>query len=165
MSSISGLRSTKMLPDHLDEVLLIEETSHAAPWSRGMFLEEMSNRISRQLVFNIDLLVVGYICFWQVLEECHVLNIGVHPEFRRQGFGAAIMDFLENMCRNDHIERIILDVGRRNISARKLYTKCGFKVIGFRKNYYREIKDDALVMEKRLTPLIITSPNEDSDIE
>jgi len=150
MRRICGLRTTKMLPEHLDEIMSIEGTSYATPWSRDMFLEEMSNRIARQLVFNLDDLIIGYICFWQVLEESHVLNLGVHPEFRRHGYGTLIMNSLEKLCKSDHIERIILDVGRRNVSARNLYRKCGFKVIGFRKNYYTDIGDDALVMEKRL---------------
>ncbi len=67
------------------------------------------------------------------------------------GLGTFMMDYLERSCRQRRLNRILLDVGRRNVPARNLYKRCGFESIGFRKNYYAEIQDDALVMEKRLS--------------
>lgn len=133
---------------HLEEVIAIERASFATPWSRDMFLGEMSNRVSRQIVFKTGETLVGYLCFWEVLDEAHLMNIAVRPELRGQGYGKYMMAHLEAICLRDDIRRIILEVGRRNVAAKNLYRKCGFSTIGFRKNYYPTVPDDALVMEK-----------------
>lgn len=150
MSEESRVSHGPMGHSDLEAVLAIEATSFAAPWTRNMFLEEMSNRTAELVVFRAEDRVVGYLCYWSVVDEAHLLNIAVHPAHRRRGLGKLIMGRLESSCRESGLNRILLDVGRRNKPARELYKSCGFKSIGFRKNYYAEIQDDALVMEKRL---------------
>jgi [ribosomal protein S18]-alanine N-acetyltransferase len=144
------LEPARMQPSDLDEVLAIEKASFASPWSRDMFLEEMDNRNARLMVFRLEGRIIGYICFWMVMDEAHLLNIAVHPEQRGQGHGKAIMAYLESVCVREGLNRLLLEVGRRNGPARSLYKKLGFSSIGFRKQYYAVIKDDALVMEKWL---------------
>jgi len=134
----------------LDDVLAIESVSFSAPWSRNMFVEEMHNRNAYLTAFKREGKLAGYICFWAVLDEAHVLNVAVRPDLRRQGVGKAIMAYLESKCRELGLKRIILEVGRRNNPARNLYRQCGFSSIGFRKRYYTSDNDDALVMEKWL---------------
>ena len=136
--------------EDLEEVLSIEKGSFPTPWSRNMFLEEMENRNSRLIVFKIEDAIVGYVCFWAVLDEAHLLNIAVHPAKRHQGFGRLIMAEIEALCLKEGLKRVILEVARKNVAARSLYRKCGFHSIGFRKNYYGVTKDDALIMEKYL---------------
>ncbi len=139
-----------MKPEDLDSVLGIENASFPAPWSRNMFLEEMRQRHSRMTVFRSQGELVGYMCFWEVLDEAHLLNIAVHPQRRGHGVGKYMMDYLEKVSLQDGLKRIILEVARRNNAARDLYKKCGFSSIGFRKKYYAAVEDDALVMEKWL---------------
>jgi [ribosomal protein S18]-alanine N-acetyltransferase len=146
----SSLEKARMQPSDLEEVLAIESTSFASPWTREMFLEEMDNRNARLMVFRLEGRIIGYICFWMVMDEAHLLNIAVHPEQRCRGYGTAIMGYLESVCVQEGINRLLLEVGRRNTPARSLYKKLGFSSIGFRKQYYSAIKDDALVMEKWL---------------
>jgi [ribosomal protein S18]-alanine N-acetyltransferase len=136
--------------EDLDEVLSIEKSSFPTPWSRNMFLEEMENRNSRLIVFKIERAVVGYVCFWAVLDEAHLLNIAVHPVKRHQGLGRTMMAEIEALCAKEGLRRVILEVARKNVAARSLYRQCGFHSIGFRKNYYSVTKDDALIMEKYL---------------
>jgi [ribosomal protein S18]-alanine N-acetyltransferase len=134
----------------LDDVLAIENASFAAPWSRQMFADELSNQAATVVCFTVAEKLVGYLCFWEVVDEGHLLNIAVHPKHRSDGLGSFIMDHLERTCVSRGLRRILLDVARRNVPARNLYKQCGFHAIGFRKNYYAETQDDALVMEKRL---------------
>ncbi len=134
----------------LDDVLTVERASFATPWTREMFVAEIDNESSYTVVFRKRTVLIGYLCFWGVLDEAHVLAICVHPECRGQGYGRMIMVHLEETCLRRSITRIILEVGRRNRVARNLYHSCGFLTIGFRKGYYQDINDDALVMEKRL---------------
>jgi ribosomal-protein-alanine N-acetyltransferase len=148
METDSTIRPEPMTPDDLDEVLVIERASFTMPWTREMFLREISSRTARALVFRDGNLIVGYLCFWEVLDEAHVMVIAVRPERRSEGHGKAIMDHLEKICLQDGLKRIILEVGRRNSRARALYRQAGFRSIGFRKRYYAESGDDAMVMEK-----------------
>lgn len=137
--------------EDIEEVVTIERASFPSPWSRNMFLEEMRNSNSRLVVFKVRSTVVGYACFWAVVDEAHLMNIAVHPERRHEGLGRLMMGRIESMCLDEGLTRIILEVARRNIPARNLYRSCGFSTIGFRRNYYSVARDDALVMEKRLT--------------
>jgi [ribosomal protein S18]-alanine N-acetyltransferase len=144
------LHQEPMRLEDIDDVLSIEQASFASPWSRNMFLEEMKNRSSRLVVFKNAEEMVGYACYWVVLDEAHLLNIAVHPERRRECLGKLMMAQIEATCLDKGLMRIILEVARRNIPARALYRACGFTSIGFRRNYYTVAKDDAIVMEKRL---------------
>jgi [ribosomal protein S18]-alanine N-acetyltransferase len=153
-----SLQAVPMRETDLNDVLAIESVSFSAPWSRNMFMEEMYNRNAYLTAFKSSGRLVGYLCFWAVLDEAHVLNVAVHPELRRQGIGKTIMEYLESKSKEIGIKRIILEVGRRNISARNLYKQCGFNSIGFRKRYYTINEDDALVMEKWLVASETTYP-------
>jgi ribosomal-protein-alanine N-acetyltransferase len=146
------MHAEPMRLEDLDEVLSIEKGSFPTPWSRNMFLEEMENRNSRLIVFKIERAIVGYVCFWVVLDEAHLLNVAVHPTKRHQGYGRIIMAEIEALCIKEGLKRVILEVARKNVAARRLYRTCGFHSIGFRKNYYGVTKDDALIMEKYLPP-------------
>ncbi|MBI5570801.1 MAG: ribosomal protein S18-alanine N-acetyltransferase [Desulfomonile tiedjei] len=145
------IQPSRMQLGDLDAVLSIESTSFAQAWSRNMFLEEMANDTARVIVFKANGKLVGYLCFWKVVDEAHLLNIAVHPDFRGRGLGREIMAHLETLCRQEGLTTIILEVARRNGRARNLYRKCGFETTGFRKNYYPAIKDDALIMAKKLS--------------
>lgn len=151
MTSTEPLSAEAMQLSDLDEILAIERVSFSAPWSRDVFVKELANRAARAVVFRLRGGLAGYICFWVVLDEAHIQTVAVNPAMRGRGYGMEIMRHLEAMSVQEGVSRIILEVGRRNIAARNLYRKCGFSAIGFRKQYYAEIDDDAVVMEKCLT--------------
>lgn len=139
-----------MTASHLDQVLSIERASFAAPWSREMFERELSNRSARPTVFLMHGEIVGFLCWWAVQDEGHLTTVAVHPRLRGEGIGKGIMTHLEKMCLKEGLKRIILEVARRNTVARTLYKRLGYSAIGFRKRYYKETDDDAIVMEKWL---------------
>lgn len=134
----------------LPEVTAIETMSFSAPWTEDMFIHELENGFSVPLMFHFEGKPVGYLCWWRVVEEAQLLNIAVHPQHRRCGFGEILMGKLESLCGEEAIRRVILEVARQNAAARALYRKCGYQVIGFRRRYYHETGDDAFVMEKVL---------------
>jgi [ribosomal protein S18]-alanine N-acetyltransferase len=150
MKSDPSLSPESMKPSDLDEVLAIEERSFAAPWTRETFMNEMANRTARSFVFRLDGEIAGYLCFWAVLDEAHVQTIAVRSDLRGRGYGKRIMGHLEAACLREGLRRIILEVARRNTVARNLYRACGFSAIGFRKRYYAETEDDAIVMQRWL---------------
>jgi [ribosomal protein S18]-alanine N-acetyltransferase len=154
------LVSHKMEESDLEDILKIEEVSFMVPWTRNMFLDELANVFSRTIVFKEGGVLVGYICFWTVLDEAHLLNIAVSPDHRGRGFGHKMMAYLEETCRGRGLDKIILEVARRNTTARRLYKKFGFHSIGFRRMYYTAEQDDALVMQKNIGAEKSDSPSE-----
>ena len=151
MNSGTELRAEPMSVEDVDDVLAIERVSFPAPWTREIFLREISNRSGRAIVFR-------YLCYWMVMDEAHIHTIAVHPDYRRRGYGKAIMSYLDSACLQGGLKKIILEVARRNLTARNLYKQCGFQSIGFRRRYYTSVNDDALVMQKVLGSQSIRSP-------
>jgi ribosomal-protein-alanine N-acetyltransferase len=140
-----------MRPEDLDEVLAIERASFSMPWSRGAFLYEMQqNRVARCWVMREDGRVIGYLCLWEIADELHITNIAVHPSFRRQGVGRALLGGVLDDARERRLRLVVLEVRPSNTEARTLYERFGFRVIGRRRGYYYDTGEDALVMEADL---------------
>ncbi|MBE6071275.1 MAG: ribosomal-protein-alanine N-acetyltransferase [Clostridium butyricum] len=132
---------------HIDEVVNISNLSFNNPWSKESYLQELKNPVAKYFVATTDGTVVGFIGAWIVLDEAHITNVAVHPDFRRLKVGSILLDSLLTTFSND-FECISYDLEVRisNTPAQKLYSKYGFKEIGVRKEYYRDNKEDALLM-------------------
>ncbi|MGE4292575.1 MAG: ribosomal protein S18-alanine N-acetyltransferase [Desulfovibrio sp.] len=88
---------------------------------------------------------VAYLAFSLVAGEMEILNLAVHPAFRRRGLASALMRALFAVCRQAGTEEGFLDVKRSNAAAIALYTRFGFEKYGERKRYYPDTKEDALL--------------------
>lgn len=131
----------------IDGVMEIEYASFAIPWSREAFEEELTNnKHAIYIVAKQDNKVIGYGGMWKVLEEGHITNIAVHPDFRRMRVGYAIVEALTQIAKNKGIGSMTLEVRENNIAAQGLYRKFGFEVVGRRKKYYADNNEDALIM-------------------
>jgi ribosomal-protein-alanine N-acetyltransferase len=136
----------------LPRVLDIERLSFTEPWSLASFRRELSLSFSRLMLAVIDesreggSQVAGYLCRWLVAGEYHILNVAVHPDFRRHGVGTALMAGAVAEGRARKVSLMILEVRRSNLEARRLYRKFGFVERRLRRNYYGP-GEDALVME------------------
>ena len=86
---------------------------------------------------------------WKVLNEGHITNVAVHPEFRHQGIGDQLVSELLSLCEKENIDLVTLEVRKSNQNAIKLYEKHGFVAEGIRKAYYQDNKEDAIIMWKR----------------
>jgi [ribosomal protein S18]-alanine N-acetyltransferase len=147
-SQLQAIETAPMREYDLDEILLIEQSGFAVPWTRQMFLDELNVPRARQTILKADGKIVGYFCFRTVLDETHLFNIAVHPVTRGKGYGKFMMAMLEKISKEMGMNRIILEVRRGNAAARALYRICGFSSVGFRKMYYAAEKEDAIIMEK-----------------
>ena len=139
-----------MSSEDLPEAMAIERTTIYSPWSEYMFQTEINQKNLGLITFRIKGQLVGYFCFWKVLDEAHLLNLSIHVDFRGKGLGTFLMKYLEQICINMDISSILLEVAKTNYSAINLYNKCGFVRIGMRNKFYPETGDDAIVMRKRL---------------
>lgn len=140
-------RVRSMAHDDLPQVSDIERRSYDFPWSHGVFR---------------DCLLAGYGCY--VLErggrvagyaivsvaagEAHVLNICVDPDYRRIGYGEALLDEVLERARRAEVKEVFLEVRPSNVGAMSLYEKKGFRKISRRRAYYqaRHGREDAAVL-------------------
>ncbi len=130
----------------LDQVTKIENHSFKRPWSRRSFEAELFKDIALSFVACIGEVVVGYIIAWKIIDELHIGNIAVHPDFRKRGIGAMLINYLIERARECRWVR--LEVRCSNRAARALYRKLGFIEEGIRCGYYED--EDAIVMVKEL---------------
>ncbi len=150
---VERLRFEPMRVTDLDEVLAIEQASFTTPWSRAAYHRELvSNGYATYLVGRLDGRLVCYGGMWVILDEAHVTNIAVHPDYRNAGVGRRMMHVLESRARELGATRITLEVRVSNLAARHLYEKLGFRGTGVRRNYYSDTREDAIVMWKDLAP-------------
>lgn len=134
---------------HVDGIFIINTLSFPVPWNRASILEELSdNEKARYIVAKADNTIVGYGGLWKILDEGHITNIAVHPEYRGIGIGNKIVQSLIELCTIENITSMTLEVRTSNTSAINLYKKFGFVTEGIRKRYYSNNNEDALIMWK-----------------
>lgn len=140
-----------MREEDIDQVLEIEHASFTTPWSREAFYNELhNNKFAIYIVLEIDKKVVGYCGVWIVVDEAHVTNVAILPEYRGRKLGEALMQKLFDVARGMGARSMTLEVRVTNYIAQSLYRKFGFQNGGLRKNYYIDNQEDALVMWVRL---------------
>jgi len=137
-----------MREEHLDRVIEIESLSFNQPYSKDIFFEELSLDIAHPQILRVGDQIVGFIDYWIVRGEIHLINVAVHPAYRRRRFASFLMNHLEDVAHRQGIEKIFLDVRRSNAAAIALYDKFDFKKVGVRRRYYSDNDEDALVMSK-----------------
>ena len=138
-----------MKEEHIDAVLHIEESWFAIPWTKADFEREMTqNQFAIYRIAVLDGKIVGYAGMWHIVTEGHITNVAVLPEYRRQGIGNALIEEMIVIAEQKEMIGMTLEVRISNIAAQKLYTKYGFRPEGFRKNYYQDTKEDAIIMWK-----------------
>ncbi|MFA5858807.1 MAG: ribosomal protein S18-alanine N-acetyltransferase [Elusimicrobiota bacterium] len=139
----------------IDEVAVIESASFTSPWTRGMFESELGIGYS---YFYVGILrvsgieridVVGYTGFWAVVNEGHILNFAVHPQYRRRRIGVNMINYTLTRMRGLGLNVAYLEVREGNTAAKVLYQIAGFIVTGLRKSYYSD-GENAVVMKKEL---------------
>jgi ribosomal-protein-alanine N-acetyltransferase len=139
-----------MEEDDIPAVLGIEEISFATPWSEQDFLNELyrKNTLLRTALFEGN--IIGYICVTFRAYESHILNLAVHPDFRRRGVATILMDNAVGELKKRGCMFVYLKVRLSNAGAQKFYELLGFQVEGIRKKYYDDPVEDALMMMRRL---------------
>jgi ribosomal-protein-alanine N-acetyltransferase len=139
---------TEMNATHVSQVAALEKICFADPWSEMSIASELQNLWSYWLVAVSDDRVVGYIGSQSSIDEADVMNVAVHPEYRRQGIAEGLICTMVEELKNRGIHALLLEVRATNAPAIALYEKLGFQQVGLRKNYYRNPKEDALILRK-----------------
>ena len=133
---------------HVAQVAELEKICFSDPWSENSVASELNNPLSLWLIAEEDGALCGYVGSQTVLDETDMMNIAVRPDCRRKGIAAALISELVGQLkeRGSHILR--LEVRESNAPAIALYESLGFAQLGLRKNYYRNPKENALILGK-----------------
>ncbi|NJK40268.1 MAG: ribosomal protein S18-alanine N-acetyltransferase [Acaryochloridaceae cyanobacterium SU_2_1] len=92
-----------------------------------------------------SLCLLGMVCLWLILDEAHITLLVVHPDYRGQGLGQALLGTVLQLARYRMAMRATLEVRASNQGAVNLYRKFGFQSLGCRPGYYQD-GEDALIL-------------------
>lgn len=138
-----------MSESDLDQVLWIEENNYSIPWKRSMFLNELKSNPYSNLFVVIHQptgSTIGYVCFWVVFDELHLLNLSIAARYQGKGLGTTLARWVIETGREHGAQKGSLEVRSSNYPARKLYESIGFRVRAIRPGYYHEPREDGLIM-------------------
>lgn len=137
----------KMTIDDIDSVFEIELSSFTVPWTKEAFENELNqNQFSHYIVLEYDGKVVGYMGMWMIVDEVHITNIAVLPDYRGYGFGKQLLQTAKEYALEKEARTMTLEVRMSNEVAQNLYKSLGFQFGGIRKKYYTDNLEDAIVM-------------------
>ena len=138
-----------MTADHVVSVAELEKICFGTEaWSEKSVASELTNALSLWLVAMEEDKVAGYVGSQTVMDETDMMNVAVHPDHRRKGIAEALVLSLAEALKEKGSHCLTLEVRASNAPAIGLYEKLGFQQIGLRKNYYRNPKEDALILRK-----------------
>ena len=142
----------KMIPmneSHVAQVAALEKLCFSDPWSETSIASELENHLSLWLIAEENGAVCGYVGSQTVLDETDMMNIAVRPDCRRKGIAAALIAELVSRLKARGSRILRLEVRESNLPAIALYKAMGFTQLGLRKNYYRNPKENALILGKQ----------------
>ena len=137
-----------MNASHVAQIAELEKICFSDPWSENSIASELDNKLAFWLTAVEGDRVAGYIGSQTVLDETDMMNVAVHPDFRRKGIAEALVNGLVDQLKTMGSRCLTLEVRASNTPAITLYEKLGFSEIGRRKNYYRNPREDALILRK-----------------
>ena len=140
----------RMNESHVLQIAELEKSCFNDPWSVNSITSELDNRLSLWLVAVAEDQVVGYVGSQTVLGETDMMNIAIHPDYRKQGLATKLILELSRQLIECGSHGLMLEVRASNEPAKSLYQKLGFETVGIRRNYYRNPKEDALILRKEL---------------
>jgi [ribosomal protein S18]-alanine N-acetyltransferase len=138
-------------------ILVLDRLCFGGLWSENSYQRELTNDCSHFLALTVDPTlepttegIVGFGCFWAILDEAHITLLGIHPQYQGRGLGHLLLTSLLDRAREIKLARATLEVRASNAIAIHLYEKHGFQTIGRRKKYYPDDEDGAIMWRNGL---------------
>ncbi len=137
-----------MTEAHVEAIAELEKECFSMPWSAASVASELNNPLSLWLVAMDGAKLAGYIGSQSVMGEADMMNVAVAASYRRQGIGEKLVTELIRSLKENQVYALTLEVRVSNCGAIALYEKLGFVQVGRRPNYYKNPKEDALILKK-----------------
>lgn len=137
----------------IEEIARIEAKVFSDAWSHKNILETYQQAQAVVAVAVKEKMVIGYCILYIALDEGEIARIAIEPEWRKQGVGQGLLNYICDYCKQHGVERLLLDVREGNGSARRFYEKYGFEVDGIRKSFYENPKENAVLMSGNIDRL------------
>ncbi|WP_276873527.1 ribosomal protein S18-alanine N-acetyltransferase [Dialister micraerophilus] len=147
----SEIKIRKALKKDVNAIYEIGKHSFFDAWRKETVESDLVKSHSCYFVAEFEGRIIGYACYWFILDEAQLVNLAVEPEYRRKGTAKALMNAGETEAVNRNMRFIFLEVRVGNINAQELYRKMGFIVGSLRKGVYENPKEDGYIMMKKLT--------------
>ncbi len=144
--AVEGFRTRFAAAADIPGLREVEVLSQPSPWSDLVFERELEVPHSSFWVVTDSDRIAGFLVFWVVYDEVHILNLAVHPEFRRRGVANSLLAELMKESQKNDMTSVTLEVRAGNTAAQALYAGFGFDQIGRRKGYYADNSEDAFVL-------------------
>ncbi len=144
--NISFLELTE---EYIDQITELDSICFEDNWSRALFENELLSKNSYCVIALLNNNIVAYCTISTVLDEADITKLAVHPDFRRLGIGARLIDIIFEYCTQNGICTVNLELRESNSSALALYSGKGFKIVGERNKYYNN-SENAVLMTKFL---------------
>lgn len=134
----------------INDMAILEKAIFPDPWSEQA-IEETFNQTNTILLGAFDKgCILGYLIVYHVLDECEIARIAVGEASRRSGVAGHLLLTLENICEENGIVNLFLEVREHNESAILFYKDKGFYEEGIRKNFYANPTEDGILMSREL---------------
>jgi ribosomal-protein-alanine N-acetyltransferase len=128
-------------------IMEIERASFSSPWPVSAIEEEIERRSWSRVALAVEGdQVLGFIVYWVVDKELHLLNLATRPGRRRKGIATRMIEHMIDEGRRRTLWQVVLEVRESNRAALKLYERIGFDRVGRRPRYYADNGEDAIVM-------------------
>lgn len=142
------IRIRELTAADVPQIASLEQQCFRDPWHEASIASELDNPLSLWLVAADGEQIVGYVGSQTVMGETDMMNLAVHPGRRREGIGRLLIERLIPELNDRGSHCLTLEVRASNSPAQALYEKMGFHQTGLRKNYYRNPKEDAIILRK-----------------
>ena len=132
--------------NELETIKDILQTEFDEFWTYEILQQELLSNNSKYIVAkSLDNIIVGFAGIKIILDTAELMNIVTKKSFRANGIGKLMLEYLINMCKNEKIKTLNLEVNSQNTIAINLYKKYNFKEVGLRKKYYNNTYDAILM--------------------
>jgi ribosomal-protein-alanine acetyltransferase len=133
----------------IDAIMEIDQISNPTPWSRCSLMQYIKQEEGWSLKINQR--TCAFLLFSNHIDHCDLLLIATHPHYRRRSYANELLQTLQYYCQAHHLPRILLEVRVSNRGALAFYQQMNFHRRAYRRNYYLNPLEDALILEKHVT--------------